>query len=61
MVIVGGWGQDAEDAGVSVVAEVSQVGNVELKLIAILTQGQERGDHLEGGEEREKEMEEPVG
>lgn len=48
MVIVGGRGQVTEDAGVSVVAEVSQVVDVELQLTAIFTQGQERGDHLEG-------------
>ena len=39
MVIVGGWGELAEDAGVAVMAEVGQVGDVELEFTAVLGEG----------------------
>ena len=39
MVIVGGRGELAEDAGVAVVAEVRQVGDVELEFTAVLGEG----------------------
>lgn len=46
VVVVRGRCELAEDAGVSIVAEVSQVGDVELEFTAILGQGKKRGDHL---------------
>lgn len=39
MVVVGRGGELAEDAGVSVVAQVGQVGDVELEFTAVLGQG----------------------
>ena len=39
MVIVGGRGELAEDAGVAVVAQVGQVGDVELEFTAVLGEG----------------------
>lgn len=46
LVIVRGGCELAEDAGVSIVAEVGQVGDVELEFTAVLGQGEKRGDHL---------------
>lgn len=39
MVVVGGRRELAEDAGVSIVAEVCQVGDVKFELTAVLGQG----------------------
>lgn len=49
MVVVRGRRERAEDGGVAVVAEVGQVGDVELEFTAVLGQGQKRGYHLPGG------------
>lgn len=50
VVVVSRGGELAEDAGVSVVAQVGQVGDVELEFTAVLGQGEQRGDHLlQGG------------
>lgn len=39
VVVVRGWRELAEDAGVPIVAEVCQVGDVELEFTAVLGQG----------------------
>lgn len=46
VVVVSRGGELAEDAGVSVVAQVGQVGDVELEFTAVLGQGEQGGDHL---------------
>lgn len=56
VVIVRRWRELAEDAGVAVVAQICQVGDVELELAAVLGQGQQRGHHLQGGGTKGKTM-----